>query len=675
MTPKDVKWSEVRHHWPVYLFVIPTLILIGLFQYFPAASGIIHSFYRWNGADISEYVGWANYHDMFGSGDFLRSFRIAFIIGIWNVFKMIPPLVVAVCIHRCTSDRMQYLYRCMFVIPMVLPPLIVALLWRSFFFEASQGYLNRFLYSTHLFDLLCYLDKTFQWGSVVDGHYQGIFMQDRLPNWLGHPKLMLISIIIWGFPWVGSFAVLAHLAKLQNISKDVYEAADIDGVNWWNKFTRIEFPLITGSIYLMLVFTIIDTIKDAATVLALADMNGGPGGVVAVPAIFMLRKAFVDNQMGYACSIGIVLTAIIMLLHRFSSLFMNWDESSPAQKMRLKACVFAAAMGMFYLDFLTPLAALFILILIPWAALFDHLRNLLSIGRPARPIDWDARTRGASEKAARRTYSALFLRFSKHMAIWSVLAAAMLPVYLMAIVSMKTNQQFYEKPAMVTFPLHLENWTTAWNVVRPSLANSIYLTVATTFLALLFGLGGAYFFARVRMPLSGFFWNAILVLMMMPTITNLIPLFSLLRDLSLVNTLTALILVGAASGQVVGIFVLRNFIADLPQDLFEAAEIDGASHFQQLRTIVLPLSGTILGTVGIMLFVQQWNEFVLPQIIIRDEIRYPIMVQLQRLGSSYTKEFGPLMAGFAIASIPVILLFMSSMKLFIKGMTEGAVKG
>jgi multiple sugar transport system permease protein len=153
------------------------------------------------------------------------------------------------------------------------------------------------------------------------------------------------------------------------------------------------------------------------------------------------------------------------------------------------------------------------------------------------------------------------------------------------------------------------------------------------------------------------------------------PLFGLLRDLNLVNMLTALILVGTAAGQVSAIFVLRNFVSDVPQDLFEAADIDGASHFRQLRMIVLPLSGTILGTVGVMLFIQQWNEFVLPLIVMRDQIRLPVMVQLQRLNGSYVKEMGPLMAGFAIASIPVIVLFIFSMKLFIKGMTEGAVKG
>jgi ABC-type glycerol-3-phosphate transport system permease component len=162
---------------------------------------------------------------------------------------------------------------------------------------------------------------------------------------------------------------------------------------------------------------------------------------------------------------------------------------------------------------------------------------------------------------------------------------------------------------------------------------------------------------------------------MMPAIANLVPLFTLLRDLSLLNTLSALIIVGASGGQIFAIFMLRGFVTDIPQDLFEAAEIDGANHFRQMTTVVLPLSGPILGTVGVMHFISQWNDFVLPLIVMRDHARLPVMVQLLRMAGEYIKLWGPLMAGYAIASIPIIILFVFSMKLFIKGMTEGAVKG
>lgn len=742
-------WKLIRHHWEIYLFVVPTVVLVALFQYYPAASGVFHSFYRWNGADISEPVGFQNYVDLAKNADFWNSFRVAFIIGLWNVVKMSTALAVAVAIHRCRSARMQFLYRVLFVVPMVLPGLVVVLIWRSFFFEATSGYLNLFLKSTGLMRVLDWLARNvLGWGDI--------FGPDKNPAWLGHPRLILPACIIWGFPWVGSFAVLTHLAKLQGVSRDIYEAAEIDGVNWWTKFTRIEFPLITGSIYINLVFTIIGTIKDAGMVLALAGFEGGPGGVVTVPALFMLRKAFMDQRMGYACAVGIVLTLVVMVLQKLSNYGLQWGELSQRQKVGVRVALACLAVATMQAEKLRFVGWLLLALAMPYGFIFRRrfqnlfewlLRTaLLAFGvawlfqiidpagalatlRPRAgavmhfilsnagqalklmciafgapwplilgPIfGWqeqgrrrraEARVQDYEEKA-RRAYAraelpwvktlhlagGTALRFAKHAFIWFVLAFAFLPLYLMLIVSVKTNQQFYEAPAVITFPLHWENWRTAWDMVTPTVANSIFISTSATILTLIFALGAAYFFARLRMPLSGFLWNAILVLMMMPAIANLVPLFRLLRDLNLLNTLTALILVGASGGQIFAIFVLRNFVADIPRDLYEAAEIDGASHFQQMFRIVLPLSGPILGTVGVMQFIAQWNDFVLPLIVMRDHARLPVMVQLLRMAGEYIKLWGPLMAGYAMASVPIIILFVFSMKLFVRGLTEGAIKG
>jgi ABC-type glycerol-3-phosphate transport system permease component len=676
MAAKKIRWDQLKYHWEIYLFVVPTILLVALFQYYPAASGVFHSFFRWNGSDVSEFVGLTNYIDLVKRTEFWNSFKLAFILGGWSIVKMIPALLVAVCIHRCRSANLQFLYRALFVVPMVIPGLIVVMIWRSFFFEATAGYLNKFLMATGFFDALIRMDQVMNWG---------IFVAGKMPAWLGDPKLIVVSCVIWGFPWVGSFAVLTYLAKLQSISKDVYEAGEIDGVGWWSKFTKIELPLIMGSIYLLLVFVIIESIKDAGMILALVGVEGGPGGIATVPALFMLRKAFVEQQMGYACAVGIILTVVVMAMQKLSNAVMNWDQLSNASRRTLRTVLLLLGGSLYAWGpaQLKGVAAVMFLAAVPYPALWAVLR------RPfVRMLEGDARgTRGddAVRRAIARENSAFYrasravgdfgLRSLKHLTIWGVLAFAFLPLYLMIIVSVKTNQQFYEAPATITFPMLWENWKTAWTLVTPPVANSMFLSICSTVLTLFFGLCSAYFFARLRMPLSTFLWNAILILMMMPAIANLVPLFTLLRDLNLLNTLTALIIVGASGGQIFAIFMLRGFVSDIPGDLFEAAEIDGASHFQQMMTVVLPLSGPILGTIGVMHFIGAWNDFVLPLIVMRDHARLPIMVQLARMAGEYIKLWGPLMAGYAIASIPIIILFIFSMKLFIRGLTEGAVKG
>ena len=677
MTPKTVRWKNVAHHWEIYLFVIPTIVLIGLFQYYPAASGIFHSFFRWNGADISDWVGWENYADIVVNGDFWTSFKVAFILGAWNIVKMVPALAVAVCIHRVASARMQFFYRILFVIPMVIPGLVIVLVWRSFFFEATAGYLNQFLGATGLGDVLVWLDGRLGW--------DGVFKAGANPAWLGDPRLILAACVIWGFPWVGSFAILTYLAKLQAIDKHVYEAAEIDGVSWWTKFTRIELPLIMSSIYLLLVFVIIDTIKDAGMILALAGLEGGPGGVVTVPALFMIRKAFLEQQMGYACAVGIILTAVVMTLQKASGLMLKWEELSPRQRLAVRLAALAAGAAVIFYARMPLVGAVVVLAALPWGMALDGLKRMargtVEGLRHARGFSVEAASALAFRRATdpgrrlRRRVGGGMVRVAKHLAIWIVLAFAFLPLYLMVIVSVKSNTQFYDAPATITPPYHWENWREAWDLVTPTVANSLFIATTSTALTLLFALGAAYFFARVKMPMSGLLWNAILVLMMMPAVANLVPLFRLLKDMDLLNTISALIIVGASAGQVFAIFVLRSFVADIPQDLFEAAEIDGASHFQQIWVIVLPLSAPIVGTIGVMQFIASWNDFVLPLIIIRDHARLPVMVQLLRMAGEYIKFWGPLMAGYTIASIPIIILFIFSMKLFIRGLTEGAIKG
>lgn len=811
MQPKLVQAKQLKHHWEIYFFIIPTLLLIGLFQYYPASSGIFHSLFRWNGSDISEFVGLENYTDLLKNLEFWNSFKLAFILGFWNVIKMIPALLVAVCIHRATSEKMQFFYRTLFVVPMVIPGLITVLIWRSFFFEATAGYLNQFLDWTGLMTLLqsggAFVAARLaapDLGGLADGSIARSFFESfdwltafkagTSPAWLGDPKIIIIACVVWGFPWVGSFAVLMHLAKLQNISKDIYEAADIDGATWWSRFTKIELPLLMGSIYLLMVFAIIETIKDAGMILALAGITGGPGGKATVPALFMLRKAFMDQQMGYACAVGIVLTVVVLLLQKICNMLLQ-DQPEGGRKpgksawfgilsiyafaegflfysahLGAKAAVpatlsiFAAfVVGLFFKlalllavpvllrkygaalrnGLLVVAAALlyapifrgadlswllfgfalvmmlatglfktaigvagailigygigqssmnmmisgviFIILAVPWGALaarIDKAYLARCMKRPTPPVSQGdlhvARSFARRQRPAYKIASAVGdwgLRFSKHVFIWFVLAFAFLPLYLMLIVSLKDNNQFYLAPTTLTQPIHWSNWATAWQMISPTVANSIFLSTTATFFIVLFGLAGAYFFARLKVPGSALLWNALLLLMMMPMIANLVPLFILLRDMSLLNTLTALILVGASGGQAFAIFIFRNFISDIPQDLFEAAEIDGANHFQQLKLVVMPLSGPIMGTVAVMQFLGQWNEFVMPLIVMREQARLPVTVQLIRMAGEYIKLWGPLMAGYAIASIPVIILFTFSMKLFVKGLTEGAVKG
>jgi multiple sugar transport system permease protein len=267
--------------------------------------------------------------------------------------------------------------------------------------------------------------------------------------------------------------------------------------------------------------------------------------------------------------------------------------------------------------------------------------------------------------------------WSKHAIILFFVAIELFPLYMMMQVSFKDNSGFIQNPWIPSNPAswHWENWLFGIKLIGPYVANSVFVattgTVATLSLAVL----AAYFFARYKMPFSGILWSAFLVLMLMPGIANIVPLFSLLKEMSLLNTLWALILVGISGAQVFNIFVLRNFIEDLPKDLFEAAEIDGAGHLQQIWNIVVPMSGNILGTLAILAFLNKWNEFLLPLIVLRDKELFTIGVGLIYLDGEYVKQWGEIMAAYFIAAIPLIIIFLFTMRLFVRGLSAGAIKG
>jgi ABC-type glycerol-3-phosphate transport system permease component len=267
--------------------------------------------------------------------------------------------------------------------------------------------------------------------------------------------------------------------------------------------------------------------------------------------------------------------------------------------------------------------------------------------------------------------------FLKHPAILLLLGLELFPLYMALQASWKDNAAFIASPWLPSpfSQWQWENWSSAFHLLLPSLANSIFVAGLTTVVQLTLSIGGAYFFARRKMPGANLLWGAFIILMMLPAVLNIVPLFMVLKSLSLLNTLWALILVGIAAGQAFNLYILRNFMEDLPGDLFEAAEIDGASHLSQIRHVVLPLSLPIVGTLSILTFLANWNEFLLPLLVLRDHDLFTIGVRLIYLDGEYVRQWGQLMAAFLLAAVPLFLIFLFTMRWFVKGLSEGAVKG
>ena len=272
-------------------------------------------------------------------------------------------------------------------------------------------------------------------------------------------------------------------------------------------------------------------------------------------------------------------------------------------------------------------------------------------------------------------------RYFKHDAPIHVilLLAAVLtffPFFFLFITSFKTTPQFIHDFWGLPIPPEFANYRDAWSRVSPYVLNSLFVSITSMLGMVLVSSLTAFIFARYNFPGREIFFFAILALLMIPSVLTLVPTFLLIKDFGLLDTYWALILPYIAGGQVLAIFILRSFLAALPEELFESARLDGASLWDLYARIAMPLSKPILVTVAIMNILATWNDYIWPLVTIPDGRKWTVSVGIVSFGSTYSglQNYGPMFAGYVIASIPLIILFLFTMRYFIAGLTSGAIK-
>ncbi len=280
----------------------------------------------------------------------------------------------------------------------------------------------------------------------------------------------------------------------------------------------------------------------------------------------------------------------------------------------------------------------------------------------------------AQRSGTSSTWKTLLQDWWKHVLLVIISFFLFFPFVITIIISFKDMNQFSVQPFWPTFPLHWENYSEAGAVVIPYIFNSIIVSGAACFGVVLIGSLTAYVFASFSFPGREILYYLILILLMIPGILTLVPSFVVVRDLRLLDTNWALILPWIASGQVFAIFILRTFYAAMPKDLFEAARLDGAGELGIFARIAVPLSKSILGVVAIFNILGTWNDFLWPLITISSQDAYPLVLGLYRFQSQYYTVWGPLMAGYVIGTIPLVILFAFTSSLFVQGLAAGGIK-
>ncbi len=262
-----------------------------------------------------------------------------------------------------------------------------------------------------------------------------------------------------------------------------------------------------------------------------------------------------------------------------------------------------------------------------------------------------------------------------HAVLILMVAGTLYPMYFMLNMSLKDTGQLNYGVFRITFPFTWSNYSLAYMLMWRQLLNTIAVTLLSGLPMLLFASFTAYVLARYKFPGDNLFFMALLGLMMIPGILTLIPAFRWVARLGLANSWWALILPYIAFAQAFNMFILKSFLESLPEEMFEAARMDGAGHVHLWRHFIVPLSIPILVTLGILHTLSVWNDYIWPFLTITNHDLQTVSAAVVLLNNSgYFKTAGRGMAGNVIAAVPLLIMLIFGMKSFISGITSGAVK-
>ncbi|RCS31587.1 carbohydrate ABC transporter permease [Rhodanobacter denitrificans] len=205
------------------------------------------------------------------------------------------------------------------------------------------------------------------------------------------------------------------------------------------------------------------------------------------------------------------------------------------------------------------------------------------------------------------------------------------------------------------------------------LLNSVLVSGAITALSLVFNLMAGYAFAKLRFAGRERLFRALLGALMIPTQVAMLPLFLLLKYAGLVNSYAGVVMPGMAA--VFGIFLVRQYARGIPDELLEAARIDGAGEWRIFVRIVLPLLKPIIATLAIFSFLAAWNDFMWPLIVLTGQEHYTLPIGLASLAREHAQDSELMMAGSVVTVLPVLLLFLSLQRYYLQGLLLGSVKG
>jgi len=273
--------------------------------------------------------------------------------------------------------------------------------------------------------------------------------------------------------------------------------------------------------------------------------------------------------------------------------------------------------------------------------------------------------------------SSLLLRIVTYVFLSLFAIFNIVPIFYMIVGSFKTESEYSASPFAMPHALQFSNYAKAWEVANMNayFMNSIIITFLSLIVTVLLGALAAFFLSRFEFKLRGPLYALFLLGMLIPIHATLIPIFMLMKNMSLLDTYLSLILPYTAFHLSLTIFILEGFMRGFPRDLEESAVIDGASIYRIFWSIIVPITRPAMATVIILNFIYNWNEYLFALVLISSESLKTLPLGIANFVGVETASLTLQMSALTIALVPIIIFYLILQKQLVNGMTAGAVKG
>lgn len=590
------------------------MALYVLFVVSPFVQAFYYSMTDWSGfSRHMNFVGLANYVKLMHDRVFLQAVANNVLLAL-----VVPPVTIILAFTLATlvtvggASRGQVrglahsgLYRVISFFPYVVPAIVIGIMWAQIY-DPSNGLLNGLLIGMGL--------KQFE--SFA---------------WLGNQGTAMgasMFVIVWSM--VGFYMVL-FIAAIKGIPSELFEAARIDGAGRFRTAVLITLPLIREHIRTAYVYLGILAL-DAFVYMQALNPNGGPNNSTLTISQDLLVTAFRKGQFGYASSMGAVMAVItlifaslIFLVTYLSSrrgLFSGSGHRSMAASMQFDADAFDA---------------------------------LIVAGEA--PL----KKRNTAPSRFKELKDKLFAIFS-HSALIVWVIIVIVPLLWVAMSSFKTTDQIFASPFSLPTNLQFDNYVSAWTTagIGTYFFNTVIVVASALVIVMVLGAMSAYVLARFEFRGNTLIYYILLAGLAFPVFLAIVPLFFVLKGFGLLNTLPGLIITYVAFALPFTVFFLHAFFKGLPQEIADAAAIDGAGPWRTFFQIMLPMAKPGMASVAIFNFLGLWNQFLLPIALNTKPNNYVLSQGMASFASQagYAVNFGALFAAVVITVLPVLAIYI-----------------